>query len=231
MNSPTNIHTNQSVLQQIADVLLMNGGFLSHPGLYSGETGLVLFFAKYARYVQDTLYHDYSYDLLSTIKSRIHRETPINYKRGLAGIGSAIEYLVQNGYFKANTDKILADFDRRIFYTYNLPYLPQDDQMSVVYYAMWRLKGNSAKKDIIQHTILPQLANQYDFSALTGNKRPERMTERNFNTCLEQIAKNEFWNKDLGLQDGLAGWGMSLLTELDDDDSWFSLFPDENRIS
>ena len=38
---------------------------------------------------------------------------------------------------------------------------------------------------------------------------------------------SDFWKKAPGFHNGLAGWGMSLLTELDGDGSWFSLFPDD----
>jgi hypothetical protein len=40
--------------------------------------------------------------------------------QGLTGIGSTIEYLVQSGYLNANTDDMLEEFDKRIFFTYNL---------------------------------------------------------------------------------------------------------------
>ena len=104
------------IVQQIADVLLMNGGFLSNPGLYTGEMGLVLFFTRYARYTQNDLYMEYAYELMEKIQNRVHRGSPINYKEGLAGIGSAIEYLVQNGFFEADTDDVLEEFDERIFF-------------------------------------------------------------------------------------------------------------------
>jgi len=89
----------QSILNQISDVLLMNGGFLSNPGLYTGEMGLSLFFAHYARYTKNDLYLEYSYNLLEKLQNSLHRESSVNYKNGLTGIGSTIEYLVQNGYF------------------------------------------------------------------------------------------------------------------------------------
>ena len=46
-------HDIKLLLQQISDVLITTGGFLINPGLYSGEMGLVLFFARYARYIQN----------------------------------------------------------------------------------------------------------------------------------------------------------------------------------
>ena len=232
MTKKSNVQDVRSILQQIADVLLMNGGFLSNPGLYSGEMGLVLFFAHYARYTQNNLYLEYAYGLMEKLQNRIHLETPIDFKQGLAGIGSAIEYLVQNGFFEADTDEILEDFDQRIFFTYNLPYLSIDKIMDVGYYALWRISGNSSKKDFIQQTILPQIekvmhVHSVDPSWLQYRKTiPASFVGKTYCCCLELFNNNDFWSKDMGLQNGLASWGVSLLTELTGNDSWFSLFPD-----
>ena len=220
MNNKQNI---QTILQQISDVLLINGGFLNNPGLYSGEMGLVLFFTRCARYTQNDLYIDYSYDLVEKIQKRIHRNTPINYREGLAGIGSAIEYLVQNVFFEADTDEILEDFDERIFFTYNLSRLSIEEIRDIGYYAAWRLSGNSAQKDAIRQIIQPYTVTPN----LQQKETPACFAEKTYNHCIEHISKNDFWIKDLGLQNGLAGWGISLLTELDGDDSWFSLFPND----
>ena len=88
-----NEQQNKSYLQRIANILLMNGGFLGNPGLYTGEMGLVLFFLRYVRFTQNKLYKEYSAGLIEKIQDRIHQETPINYKQGLAGVGSAVECL------------------------------------------------------------------------------------------------------------------------------------------
>ena len=220
----------QSLLQQISDILLMNGSFLGNPGLYTGEMGLVLFFSHYARYTQDDLYLEYAYGLMEKLQTRIHRETPINYKQGLTGIGSAIEYLVQNNFFEADTDEILEDFDQRIFFTYNLPYLSIDEIMEIVYYALWRLAGNSSKKEMIRQTILPQIEKIIPNNSvyqLRQNTIPSFLARKSYRYCLEFIVKNNFWGNDLGIESGLASWGNSLLTELDGDDSWFALFPND----
>jgi len=216
-----------SIIQKISDVLLMNGGFLSNPGLYTGEMGLVLFFTRYARYTQNDLYLDYAYGLMEKLQNRIHRDTPIDYKQGLSGIGSAIEYLVQNGFFEANTDEILEDFDKRIFFTYNLSYLSKEEIQSVGYYAAWRLSGNSAQKDMIRQIILPQIEKHSFVPDLHRKTIADSLIEKTYNRCLKLIDTSDFWSKDMGLKNGLAGWGLSLLTELDDDDSWFLLFPND----
>ena len=213
----------QSILRQISDVLLINGGFLSNPGLYTGEMGLVLFFFRYARFMQNELYSEYGFELIEKIQNRIHQDTPINYKQGLAGIGATIEYLVQNGYFDADTDEVLEDFDNRIFFTYNLSRLSSDEINDIGYYAAWRLSGNSTQKDKIRQIILPQTV----IPDLYPKSTPDSLKEKTYSHCIDLIAKNDFWNKDMGLKDGLAGWGMSLMTELDGDNSWFSLLQDD----
>jgi len=219
-------------VRQISDVLLMNGGFLSNPGLYTGEMGLVLFFARYARYTQNDLYIEYVYDLMEKTQKKIHRDTPIHYKQGLTGIGSAIEYLVQNNFFEADTDETLEEFDQRIFFTYHLRFLPVDEIKHIGYYAAWRLSGNSAKKDMILKTILPQIEKVMNDNAVVPPRNqlslkniPDSMREKTCIHCLDLISKNSFWGKDMSLQTGLAGWGLSLLTGLDNDDSWFKLLP------
>jgi hypothetical protein len=92
----------QSILRKISDVLLINGGFLSNPGLYDGEMGLVLFFARYVHYTKNELYSDYAYGLIEKIRKRIDKNTPINYRQGLAGIGSTIEI-----WYKMDSSKLI----------------------------------------------------------------------------------------------------------------------------
>ena len=225
----------QSIVQQISDVLLINGGFLNNSGLYTGEMGLVLFFSRYARFIHNDLYLDYAYGLIEKIQRRIHRDTPITYKHGLTGIGSAIEYLVQNGFFEADTDEILEDFDKRIYFTYNIPYLPVEDVIDIWFYLHWRLSGNSMQKDNIRQFILHQVEKSMHHHSidpaliLSGRKTTlDGFKEKTYSHCQELIAKNDFWNKDMGFLNGLTGWGLFLLTELNGDDSWTSLIPNNN---
>jgi len=222
----TNNELDNQTIQQICDVLLLNGGFLSNPGLYTGEMGLVLFFTHYARYTQNDLYFEYAYELMEKTQNKIHHETPIYYKHGLTGIGSVIEYLVQNGYFEAEIDDVLEDFDNRIFFTYNLQNLSIDVATDIAYYAAWRMSGTSRKKDMIQKNILSPIEQHYVLPKLCLNM-PEFLVDKTYNRCLELISKNLFWSQDASLQDGLAGWGLSLLTELTGNNSWYSLFPNK----
>ena len=238
-----------NIIQQISDVLLMNGGFLNNPGLYKGEMGLVLFFTRYARFTKNDVYADYAYYLIQKIQNLINRDTPINYKNGLAGVGSAIEYLAQNGFLEADTDEILEDFDKKLFYTYNISNLSLDNILDIGYYTLWRMSGNSSQKNMMRHTVLPSILDVMRTQCISKdivifekitNLQDNFIISEWYKLCLKKIP-NGYWehacshylehiekgknNNHIGLQDGLTGCGISLLTKLDGDDSWISLLP------
>ena len=200
-------------LHRISNTLIINGGYSGNPGLYAGDMGIVLFFYRYALFSQNTIYSKYAFYLLEKTLSKLHQFTPLNYKQGLTGIGSTIEYLAQNGFIEINTDDILKDFDKRIFFTYNLSYLPDDKIADIGYYVLWRMAGNSIQKDLIIKSVLPQIENVMEVFRNYG--RPQG------------CAPTSFDNSELGMYNGLAGLGLSLITELDGDDSWLSLLPND----
>ena len=239
-----------SCLQRISNILMINGGFLDNPGLYTGEMGLVLFFFRYARFTQNGLYSDYGFDMIKRVQIRINDETPIDYKQGISGIGSAFEYLVQTGFIKADTDVILDEFDKRIFSINHLSNFSIEDLLGIGYYALWRMSGFSVKKDAILKETLPQVVNfmeKIPNSALkevaffktivSAENRLDsqpwfhpvcknsayRLDSAMFIPLLDKFSKTDSSNKNtfsLGIHNGLAGLGLSLLTELDGDDSW-----------
>ena len=152
----------KSYLHRTANILMINGGFLDNPGLYSGDMGLVLFFFYYADYTEDKVYRDYAFELLERVQDRIHEETPIDYKDGLAGIGSTIEFLVQECFIEGDTDEILEDFDNQIFSVRNMSQLSIDELVSIAYYAIWRILGSHSKKKVLINDILPLIVKAMD---------------------------------------------------------------------
>jgi len=254
----------KSYLQRISNMLIINGGFLDSPGLYFGEMSLVLFFFQYARFTQNELYTDYSFDLIEIIQSRISYDTPIGYEHGLTGIGSAFEYLVQNGFIEANTDETLEEFDKKIFSLNNLTYSPVEEILGIGYYALWKISGKSIWKNIIKQTVFPQIlyfleekckTDFFSFSLVSiikdiiynnsmineasiildrfqqpNKDKMNSIESKTYSILLEKIAKNENFDKNtfnLGIHDGLSGLGMSLLSNLDGNNSWLSLIPND----
>ena len=218
-------------LRRLSNILLINGGFLDNPGLYTGETGLVLFFFRYADYTKNELYREYSFELIEKIQNRIHEETPIAYRQGLTGIGSAIEYLVQKCYVKADTDEILEDFDNRIFSIRNLSQLSMEEVISIRCYAMWRIAGSRSKRNVFLNTLLPLIANVMEEQrSINEIDTPYVSQSIQAPSIFEMLSKNDIFSPNklnMGYQDGLAGIGMTLLYALDEDISWSSLFPNE----
>ena len=101
-------------LQQIADMLLLNGTLIECPGLMHGKMGIATFFFHFVQHSGNELYADYSMDLISEMLNQIHINSPADYEKGIAGIGVGIDYLIRNKFLKAEND-ICEDFDYRMY--------------------------------------------------------------------------------------------------------------------
>ncbi|MCL2650951.1 MAG: hypothetical protein FWD60_08010 [Candidatus Azobacteroides sp.] len=100
-------------LQQISDMLLLNGTLTECPGLVHGKMGIAVFFFHYAKYTGSELFADYAMDLIGEMLNQIHVNSPADYERGIAGIGVGIDYLIRNDFLKVEDD-ICEDFDQRM---------------------------------------------------------------------------------------------------------------------
>ena len=100
-------------LQQIADMLLLNGTLTECPGLVHGKMGIAVFFFHYAQYTDNILFADYAMDLIGETLSQIHVNSPADYEKGIAGIGVGIDYLIRNNFLNVEDD-ICEDFDGRM---------------------------------------------------------------------------------------------------------------------
>ncbi len=101
-------------LHRIANILLLNASFSHNIGLLNGKMGVAVFFFHYGYYTGNEIYTEFAGELIDEIYEEIHQNTPINYADGLAGFGTAIEYLVQQGFMEADTDEVLAELDKQI---------------------------------------------------------------------------------------------------------------------
>jgi hypothetical protein len=100
-------------LQQIVNMLLLNGTLTECPGLVHGKMGIAVFFFNYAQYADDMLFADYAMDLIGEMLNQIHVNSPADYERGIAGIGVGIDYLIRNHFLDVEDD-ICEDFDQRM---------------------------------------------------------------------------------------------------------------------
>ncbi len=100
-------------LQQIADMLLLNGSLTECPGLVHGKMGITIFFFHYAQHTSNELYADYAMDVMDEMLNQIHVYSPADYEKGIAGIGVGIDYLIQNKFLVAEDD-VCEDLDDRM---------------------------------------------------------------------------------------------------------------------
>ena len=101
-------------LQQIANILLLNGTLTECPGLVHGKMGIAIFFFHYARYINAMLFADYASDLIGEIQDQLHANSQADYEKGIAGIGIGIDYLIRNDFLDVEED-IFEDFDQRMY--------------------------------------------------------------------------------------------------------------------
>ena len=101
-------------LKQIVDILLLNGTLVDCSGLVHGKTGIAVFFFHYALHTGNDLFEEYAAELLAVVQSQIHSTTPVDYERGIAGIGVGVDYLIRNGFLEAEDD-LFDDFDQRMY--------------------------------------------------------------------------------------------------------------------
>jgi hypothetical protein len=101
-------------LQQITNILVLNGTLTECPGLVHGKMGIAIFFFHYAQHTGNELFADYAMDLIGEVLTQIHVNSPADYEIGLAGIGVGIDYLIQNNFLNIEED-ICGDFDYRMY--------------------------------------------------------------------------------------------------------------------
>ncbi|GHT15375.1 hypothetical protein FACS189426_22930 [Bacteroidia bacterium] len=100
-------------LQQIAEMLVLNGTLTECPGLVHGKMGIAVFFFHYAQHTSNELFADYAMDVIGEMLNQIHVNSPADYEKGLAGIGVGIDYLIRNNFLDVEDD-ICEDFDQRM---------------------------------------------------------------------------------------------------------------------
>jgi hypothetical protein len=137
-------------LEKIANVLILNASFIDNLGLLNGKMGIAIFFYQYADYTRNKLYEQYAAELVDEICAEISTETPIDFANGLTGIGWGVEYLVQKGFIKADTDEILEEIDHAVYAaTMQVPFSFQNlttlFEFGLFYIA--RLKGGLQSED------------------------------------------------------------------------------------
>ena len=102
-------------LTRIVRQLILNTSFINNLGILNGKMGVAIFFYHYFLYTKDSKYRRFANFLLDEIYEDITIDLCSDFENGLSGIGWGIEYLIQNGFVKGNTNEVLADIDSLVF--------------------------------------------------------------------------------------------------------------------
>ena len=151
-------------LDKIVETLIINGTLTEQLGLFSGKTGIAIFFFHYARHTGNELFEEYAFDLIDEIQKQITVTTSIRYDVGISGIGTGFEYLLQNDLIEAEEDdNIFENFDDRMIRA--AMYEPYPD-LSLCEgltgwgrYLIYRLRGTGHKNSKL-HEALTHIANE-----------------------------------------------------------------------
>jgi len=106
---------------------MFHSSLLSEIGLFTGKTGIAIFFFHLARKTGITLYEEYASDLIEQVYESMYENMPAGYADGVAGIGVGMEYLIRQKLIRADADEVLEDVDKVILHhtQYHFPSTPE----------------------------------------------------------------------------------------------------------
>jgi len=96
-----------NTLSEITNHLIINGSMVLFSGLLYGKLGISLFFFHYARYTGNSLYDEYARYLVYLVKTQLNEDYPLDYERGLSGVGTGFNYLKKQRFLDIGDDLML----------------------------------------------------------------------------------------------------------------------------
>lgn len=173
----------------IAKIIQQNGLSSSNHGLMHGNIGMCIFFYHLARSTNNPDYENIADDLLDKAFENMSTSASEDFENGLAGIGWAIEYLIQNNFVEGITDEILEETDNKVFMALNenncLSFELTNGLTGYLFYLIYRLKN----KNIL--LSMAQKVNRELFRVAI-NKIDEMVTTQ-FPSIVKEMNFDLFW--------------------------------------
>ncbi len=104
----------KEILNQIANILLINVQHINHYGLLNGKLGVALFFYRYAKFTNNNRHRGFADDYVEYIYDKISKQEPLHFFGGLAGIGWGIDYAIKHKFVETEGENILEEVDNII---------------------------------------------------------------------------------------------------------------------
>lgn len=212
--------------QRILHRILLEAPFVKDPGVLYGQTGIILALARRYQETSNSFYEDAVSFLIDKLMDNVSETLPLDFGRGLAGIGWGLEYLLQQGLIEGDCIEICSEIDNRIMQE-NVKYITdlslETGLEGKLHYVLAHIQG--CKSQHKKHPFAKDFLEDWFFkiNTLHGNISPELsiLTQQYKEFyCTGFISYNNFdlkplvrvtnWESDilsgsLGLREGLAG--------------------------
>jgi hypothetical protein len=120
------------------------------PGLFNGLTGISMCYFILSRITGQQHHRKTALRYLGQVQQSIPAINDLGFAEGLAGIGWAVEWLVQQDYVKANTDTVLADLDDTIYtaviFSSDVSLSLEDGVIGKALYFLYRMQNRGENK-------------------------------------------------------------------------------------
>lgn len=136
----------------ILDNLIIDTCFLHDLSLYTGKMGISIFFYRYGKCMDNSLYTNFANELVDEIYEDIDDNIPVKFENGLAGIGWGIDYLFKNSFVEGNVNDVLVSIDDKITsYIFSSEKIEDKDLIGFLHYIICRVNvyGSSFLKNNI----------------------------------------------------------------------------------
>lgn len=131
---------NNTLLEEIAQYVILNCNLLSNDGIMNGKMGIVLFLFHYGRYSKKSAYTKFAYTILDDILNRLNMHIPLNIENGITGIGWGIAYLYSHSFLNGDPDTVFKELDENIrIKTMQNEAMSYSELLGVILYVMARL--------------------------------------------------------------------------------------------
>lgn len=120
-------------------------------GLKEGKMRVVIFLFLMARFKNKKRFSEHAFSLLEDIQKNISVNTTFDYANGIAGIGTALIFLVQEGFLEGDLNEVLSEFDdflfNRIYFTNYEDLSLETGLMGLGYYFIYRVKNMNKNQE------------------------------------------------------------------------------------
>jgi glycosyltransferase len=171
---------NFSLLERMANRLIINSFLTSSIGLFNGKTGDAICLYNFYKKTGNKIYEEVADSLIDLIYEEIHSGTLQSFSSGLSGIGCGVEYIAREGFVEADIDEVLEDIDETVFQLDRKKYKPSKEYADfygpgLYYLARTKNEEKSWNKNAVKFLM-------YDLDSIITETipekdKPERMNE------------------------------------------------------